>query len=193
MGFVIGLVPGLSYILSSIIAAKVEEKVSTNPVDIVVASESANNAGAVSVLLPLFALGVPITAAETIIFTVLTANASATSIPRVFLDNWTTFVLSFVFINLILFLLAWKSGTKICEFVFRYNKIFGYTAMVLAVGNILWVGLQASQLALYFCVLATATIVGLKFKSVDWTPLIFAMMLQEYVESAFYKIQQLYF
>jgi len=193
IGFIIGLVPGLSYILSSIVAAKFEEKINTAPEGIVVASESANNSGAVSVLLPLLILGVPITAAETVVFTALTANATASSIPTLVLNNWLIFGLSFVAINLILFILAWKTSVKICEFVFRYSKHFGYVAGLLAIGSIAWLGIQSSQLELYIAVLAVATLAGLKFKHIDWTPLIFAMMLQEYVESTVYKIQQLFF
>lgn len=193
IGFVIGLVPGLSYILSSILAAKLEEKINPDPAGIVVASESANNSGAVSVLLPLLVLGVPITAAETVVFTALTSNATASSIPSLVSNNWLTFALSFVFMNLMLFILAWKMSVRICEFVFRYSRPFGLVAISMAISGIVWIGLQSNQLFLYISVLCIATAVGLKFKHIDWTPLIFAMMLQEYVESTFYKIQQIYF
>lgn len=193
LGFVIGLVPGLSYILSSILAAKLEERISRDPAAIVVASESANNTGAVSVLLPLLLLGVPITAAETVVFTVLTLNAQASSIPNLFLANWWVFVISFLFVNLMLFLMAWKLSNQICRLVFAHKVWFALAAICLSVSGVIWLGLQAGQLWLYLVTLLIAVLLGLRFKAVDWTPLIFAMILQEYIESTFYKIQQLYF
>lgn len=71
VGFFVGLIPGASYLVSSAVADNVEQRVSKAHPDRVmrqlIAAESANNAGAISALIPLTILGVPILLSEAII------------------------------------------------------------------------------------------------------------------------------
>ena len=192
IGFVTGMIPGLSYILSSMMAAKLEQRLSNNPEHMVIASESANNSGAVSVLLPFMMLGVPITASESIVFTMLTTSTNMASIPSLFVNNWMTFVVSFVILNVVLFLTAWKCSVRLCHIVFAHAWMVGVLSIVISIMGIVWIGLNDHRLWIGCVTLLVATLLGLAFRKTDWTPLIFAMLLEESLETIVYQIQQFY-
>ena len=193
LGFFVGTVPGLSYILSSILAANWEKRISGDPRRIVVASESANNSGAVSVLMPLLILGVPITASEGIVFLLLTANGTMQSNLEIFMQNWWIFIACFVLINLVLFYCAWKLAVPLCRMVMKHSRWFVIGIGMIALISVSWLGHYNNQLAVSLITLAVATTAGLLLRSIDWHPLIYAMLLQEYIESLFYRMTQLYF
>ena len=192
IGFILGTVPGLSYILSSIVAAAVESKISNNNTKVVVAAESANNAGAVSVLLPLLLLGIPITASESIVFSILTANASISSLPNLILDHWKIITFYFFIINCILFIAAWKFAVPLCRFLFSNTLILFAFAVILSIGGVLWLGNFNHQLLTYIITLAVASAIGVIIK-IDWSITIFAMLLYPHIEKHAYQILQLYF
>lgn len=192
IGFLLGNVPGLSYILSSLVSAKVEESRSNNYAKIVVASESANNAGAVGMLLPLFLLGIPITVSEVIVFSLLTSHVSLSSIPELILDNWIIISVYFFIMNLILFFLSWKLALPICRFLFSNGKVLILVSLIFSLAGTVWLGWYNQQIYLYLIILAISSLIGI-FVKVDWTVTIFSMLLYSQIETNFYKLSQLYF
>lgn len=192
IGFLLGTVPGLSYILGSIVAAKVEEYRSNDHAKMVVASESANNAGAISMLLPLFLLGIPITTSEAIVFSLLTSSTSMASIPELILDNWIIISCYFIIINLVFFILAWKCSIILCKVLFANVRILVSVAIIFAIGGTMWLGWHNQQIFPYMIVLAISMIAGLLIK-IDWSITIFSMILYSHIETNIYKVFQLYF
>ena len=67
IGFFGGLVPGLTTVFSSMAAYNVSTWFTKDPVKRIVVSETANNAGAFSMLLPLLIFGVPLIGSEAIL------------------------------------------------------------------------------------------------------------------------------
>ena len=192
IGFFLGTVPGLSYILSSIISAKVEEKVTNQPLKIVVSAEAANNSGAVSMLLPLFLLGIPITLSEGIIFTVLTSNTALKSIPELILDNWLIIGGYFIALNLVLFIMAWKLAEPVCKLLFSNSRSLLGAAVFLSIGGTLWLGYYNQELYSYAITLMLAGTVASVVR-VDWSVTVFLMIMYPHLETNVYKITQLYF
>jgi len=192
-GFILGTVPGLSYILSSMISAKIEERVSQDPQKIVVASESANNAGAVSMLLPLFLVGVPITASESVIFSILTTNFDIGNIPELFRDKWVLFTVYFLLLNLCLFVTAWKFAIPISNYLLKRTRILFVFAIVLVLFGVFYMGYVEQDLMLYLLTLIVFTVAGVLFSRLDWTPLVYAVLLQPYAELCVHKFFQVYF
>lgn len=192
VGFIAGTIPGLSYILSSLISSKLEEKISGDPNSIVVASESANNAGATSMLLPLFILGIPITLSESIVVTAITTTNSIASIPTIFVNNWVLFSIYFAVINLILYTLSSRYARYICSFALHNINMLSAAALIAVVCSVVLTGWYQLNLTISLIVLAAALVIGMKHRTCDWSPLIFAMLLQPFLESSIYKIYQLY-
>jgi putative tricarboxylic transport membrane protein len=193
VGFLLGTVPGLSYILSSIAAAKVEEKLSADPRKIVVASEAANNAGAIGMLLPLFTLGIPITASESVLFVLLTTNTSTQNLSLIFQTHWIDIITYFVLINVVLFVLAWLCSSYINSFISSRLKLLAISSLLLAVSGTLYFGYWSQNLAMTCVVLVVFSIVGSQFRRLDWSPLVYSLIMYPYIESTLYKIQQIYF
>lgn len=89
IGFFVGLIPGVSYIVSSNVAEKIE-KIYTGKNDKwanIISAEGANNAGAVSCLIPLLAFALPIIPSETIVLSLM-ENGGFMPGSNAFLNNW---------------------------------------------------------------------------------------------------------
>jgi putative tricarboxylic transport membrane protein len=94
LGYLGGLVPGISYIIGSKLAWLVEDKISKNSLNRLLAAETANNASAYSMLIPLLLLSVPIVTSEAIILDL--ANNKG------FQFNWQTTIQSGWFLSSII-------------------------------------------------------------------------------------------
>lgn len=193
IGFVLGTVPGMSYVLGSLVASKVEYAIQANAKKVVVASESANNAGATSMLLPLIMLGIPITTSDSVVYALLTANQSHNTISTIFHQHWPMLVIYFVVINLMLFLLAWRTGAAICGWVFEHAHAMAIMAMTLSVLSTSWLGYHTGQLSVSLAALAISTLVGLRFRDHDFSPVVYMMIMYPFVELTWHKASQLYF
>ena len=193
IGFLLGMTPGLSYVLSSMAAAKLEETVSSNSRKIVVSAESANNAGAVSVLLPMFMLGIPITASESIIFMLLTSNATSQALPTIFQSHWIEIFVYFVSINIALFFLSWRYAATAISIIFAKPTVLVVISLLLAISGVIWFGVWSHTLGITLITLVISSIIGINIKKLDWSPLVYVMIICPYIESTVYKFQQLYF
>jgi putative tricarboxylic transport membrane protein len=193
VGFIAGTVPGLSYILSSIAAAKLEQKISNDDVRITIAAESANNAGIMGMLIPFFILGIPITISESIIFNIIVTQSSLLSIPDIFRQSWLEFTIYYVLLNVLLFLISWKLAIPLCKYLFDHKNVIIYVGISL---SLIGLGLYADQMSIWTSVIITflvSVVIGLRYNRIDWSPLIFSIILYDYLESSFYKITQFYF
>jgi putative tricarboxylic transport membrane protein len=114
LGFVIGLVPGITNAISSLLAYSTERKVGrhreelgTGAIEGVAAPETANNAHANAALVPLFTLGIPASPAIAVLAGAFLQNG-LTPGPQLFVDQpllvWTIIASLFVG-NLILLIL----------------------------------------------------------------------------------------
>lgn len=193
IGFVLGTVPGMSYVLGSMMASKIESAIQPDPKRVVVSAEAANNSGAVSMLLPLILLGIPITASDSVVFALLTANQSQITISDTFRQNWLPLIVYFVLINCILFVLAWRAGSWICQRVFANGKIVAGLAMFLCGVSTIWLGYTTGQLSVSLLALSISTITALIFRRCDFSPLVYMMIMYPFLEVTWHKASQLYF
>jgi putative tricarboxylic transport membrane protein len=89
VGFFVGLIPGVSYIISSNVAEKIE-KIYTgkdNKWGNIISAEGANNAGAVSCLIPFLVFALPIIPSETIVLSLMEHGGFMPG-ENTFLNNW---------------------------------------------------------------------------------------------------------
>ena len=115
LGSIGGFVPGLSYAFSSIFSYTIERWIRqrkntynyNGDVNCLIASESANNAGAFTQMIPLLFLGIPITASEALIYNILVSRGLPIDIEW-FSNTFETIVVFFVISATIGMLLAGK-------------------------------------------------------------------------------------
>jgi len=192
IGYLCGFVPGVSTVLSTNASYSFEKKLHpNNPGKLLVASETANNAGQFASMLPLLLIGIPITGSEIVLYSLL---VDAGWSPFQF-DNVSTnadmifkqIVPWFVFANLIGLVVAWPLAKKVLQ-IFAHNK--KYLVVILGVGMLLlntYLGMLDYRVILYTTCLIVFGCVGLLIRKYETVPLVFMFILGNDIEGVFYR------
>lgn len=191
IGFIVGLIPMTSYYVSSQIAWSLErlslgKKYRSPSSQTLVAAETANNSAAISTLIPLMFLGIPITASESIVFDILTS--SGYTIDYNFLlewDNQKILLLSFFIANLVGLIVAWPLAKTITKhFVTnpKYTVIFSICILVFVY---FFDASRIGQYWYYFFNMCIFVPIGIMIKKYDLIPLVIGFMLSQRFELLF--------
>lgn len=198
IGFAAGLLPGLSYIISSQLAYSFENwykkfnsktKSKQDNEGLLAAAESANNAAGISTLIPLLFFGIPITISEGILSDILWSSGqslSYTIISQIFF--WL--LLSFIISNMLGFIFSFSfSGIATKFLIIHANKIKILTIALMSVG-IVYMGVKNLQFEWYVLCALIFSLAGTIFRRANFIPLVLTMVLQPRFESL---AKQIYF
>jgi putative tricarboxylic transport membrane protein len=164
IGFFIGLIPGCSYTVSSNIVDSVEGKLVGNDqaVKRLVAAESANNSGSVSVLIPMLILSIPIVFSEAVILGIAESKGfSYTNSIEMFGQFFWPIVFVLIVINLINWLL---SGVFYNAIISIYSVLSKYVYLIVAaisIAMMLWLGYHEHRFWFYIVSFFISLIVGM--------------------------------
>ena len=114
IGFFGGLTPGLTTTMSSQLAWIYSKTTKSTPVERIIASETANNAGAFSQLLPLILLGIPLVGSEALVLGLLEGKGFRLN-TTTFKDIFIIISIALIFINIIGLCLAWPFAKHIIK------------------------------------------------------------------------------
>lgn len=200
-GSIIGLIPGVSYVLSSNLAHMMtkrrrirEGEYQPGDLHTVVASETATNTGAFSSLLPLVMFGIPITLSESIIWSLMVDNNANFANGQFLTNNWPVLVAVFLIVNMIGLILAWPMARSILQqFVRVPVNILKVLTMIICVWTVYQMGAFNGVASFYLVCYAVMTIVGFMIRRFDLLPLIFVFIVQTPIEQAFMTAYNLYF
>ena len=198
LGSVGGFVPGMSYGFSSILAYVSErwlrirsKQYKLGDTNCLIASESANNAGAFTQLVPLLFLGIPITASEALIYHVLEARNLPVSIEW-FSSTFQSVVIFFLISATIGLLLAAKY-VNLLRLFNGVKILYVYVAIILFLlftiyqtGQMYYAGLNHLIIAL--CLIPF----GMLLIKRDPTPLVFGFILHEPLWDSWVRLTELY-
>lgn len=176
IGFVGGLMPGMTTVFSSNLAYSTSKLFKQSPLKRIWASETANNAGAFSQLLPLLAFGIPLLGSEALILNLMELKGFYFSVSN-FSDMLITVSLILIPVNIIGLLLAWPfSRTILSVFVLGQKKIYIIVLVLLGVA-IVYSGIR--DYALGFYLLATVALAPLAYlvRNQDTLSLIFGFLI----------------
>ena len=190
LGFVGGLFPGLTTILSSYLAYFVSKFFTDDPVKNIVSSETANNSGAFSQMLPLLLFGIPLLSSEAYLLTLLELKGFDV-LDVSFSSLFMTISYSFILINLIGLLLAWplaKQVTLLYRINFRFIFIcFGLLLLFVAI----YLGYTNNSISYYiFCMLGLLPLTII-LRKVNTMPLIFAFLLHDTLFESIVRLTKL--
>ncbi len=200
IGYIAGLVPGLSYVLSSTAAYTFEKWWQRNNVDAeqarvhqVVASETGNSVGAFSTLIPLLLFGIPITGSEALIFNLMAEQGAVFDQGR-FLITFLPWLLLALFLSMsVALLVSWPLSRRIASFLSKVNwRWLAVSIIVLLIAITCWTAYNMNLVALYLSVLLIAVGVGFVLKSTDTLPLVFVFLMQDSMESAFFNFIRIF-
>jgi putative tricarboxylic transport membrane protein len=194
IGFMLGLIPGLSYILSSNVSYSVSKWVSLRPrigdIKSVVASESANNAGITAMLFPLFAWGLPITASESLIYNLVSANTF--DIRALFLNNLESIVTVAVLVNLICIILCLTSSNQLVK-INNIDKRWIITIVCALIIINFFISTEYENPLLLVSTFVIFFTMSRFFQSISFTPLLFMVVLWPSIESTVFQFVNLFF
>ena len=199
LGIIGGLVPGVTYMASTQLSYFVENWITRHHQDrsmrSVVATSSADNAGATSSLYPLLWLGVPITLGEVMVVWLFDKQNTAL--------NWSTLsqsvqginlywllILCFVATNVLSYALSWP-GRRLAIKLARHllTDITRYIIIVFTLLGIFLLSQDESiDATVYWVVFLLSSSIGLWLKRIDWMPLIIGFILQDSIELTLLKI-----
>lgn len=191
LGFVGGLTPGLTTTMSSQLAwldAKIKKK---DPVDRIIASETANNAGAFSQLLPLILLGIPLVGSEALVLGLLEGKGFRLDMTT-FNDIFVVVGISLVLINIIGLCLAWPLAKHILKLFRLPIKKLYLIIFLLFIMIILYVGHTNYQTNYYLMVAICLLPLAYVLRRFDTMPLIFAFLIHDRVIDTGYRAISLY-
>jgi len=165
LGFVLGLIPGSSYRISSNIAAQLESRRKNAQYDLdmrcIIAAESANNAGSVSMFIPMLLFAIPLTPIEGVILSLAEMRGLTYNTAPAFLEQWGIVIFAvLVLINLINWLAAGLWFNTAISIYWRCRRWIYALATMACVICVLWFSYQELNLITDTVILSMALAAG---------------------------------
>ena len=176
VGFLGGLVPGMTTILSSQAAYNISKWFKQNATERVVAAEVANNAGAFSQLLPMLLLGIPILSSEALLLGIVESRGLTFTLAN-FAAHINTVAVALVFINIIGLILAWPLSvylTKIYKIDFR---LIIALILIAILSGVVISAIQTSSIIFYILIVLALLPLAWLIRNFNTTPLIFGFLI----------------
>jgi putative tricarboxylic transport membrane protein len=195
IGAVMGLVPMIGTSVSSMVAAVIEKKINNNNQRIVISAEAANNSAAITVLIPLIFLALPIIPSEAVIMAL--AERSGFGINNSF--NLIAalagpLVLILVLVNIVNWFIAGVFYQNMISLYIRLNKIIYPILIAVSIMVCVSEGITNHQLGLYLLLTTVSVMIGFFVKEFSVrVALIFGMLLSTSVSSEIFRFLLLNF
>lgn len=186
IGFWCGLVPGVTNILGSYLSASFAKK----DINKIAASESANNSGALSSLLPLIVLGIPIVSSEVLIYYLVASKGFTFN-----LDSMYSFydVLYYIPVTVIVcLLLSWIGFNYLAAITLIYKKYkTWFSVIIISAITIMSLNIYPVKEWLLICIIGTATI-GYSIRNWDTFPVLYGYFLTDLFWDNFRRVLIIY-
>ena len=190
-----GLVPGITTIASSHYAYVLEKLLlkdyKKGNMPALVGSETANNAGAITSLLPLLVIGIPITFSEAIIFSILDSKnwTFGSSVPLdLFLANWYIFIA----VNLISLILAIRAAPHLIRFFPKSKRTLSIFVFAILITVVYYSGELSHGSGIFDTVVfLLAVLVVAATPNVNYLPFVFWVVIGDNMIELVYRYIQL--
>ena len=190
IGFLGGLIPGLTTVFSSTAAYNASMLFTKDPVKRIVVSETANNAGAFSMLLPLLIFGVPLIGSEAILL-FLMEQKGFNLVQFKFSDFLPELALGLVIVNAIGFFIAWPLSKMVPSF-YRFNIKIIISLLIIALFFVtLYTGYMNYSMAYYLICFLVLAPIGMLLRNIDTLPLVFAFIIHNKLVDGLFRLNQL--
>lgn len=201
VGYVLGLIPGMSFILGSTAAYTLERWWQRRSPDnndpsvaAVVASETASNTGTVSMLIPLLLFGIPIIASEAIIYDLMIDSGAVFTLGSFLKANYVTLVGWFVAACVIGAVISWPLASWFRSISSRLlDPRFVWILFALIMISMLVEAVGQQKLMVSALAFAISFVFGWIMRQRDVMPFVFVFVLGPSIQSVIYNLIQLYF
>lgn len=195
IGSVMGLVPMVGTSISSMVAAVIEKKINHNNQRIVVSAEAANNSAAITVLIPLIFLALPIIPSEAVIMSLAERSGfgQANSL-NLIAALAGPLVLILLLVNIINWFIAGIFYQSMISLYTCLSKIIYPVIIAVSLAVCVSEGITHHQLDLYLLLTAVSLMAGIFVKEFSVrVALIFGMLLSTSVSSEIFRFVLLNF
>lgn len=195
VGSVLGLIPSVGTAVSSMVAANLEQKLTKNNFNSVVSAEAANNAAAITVLIPFVILLLPIIASEAVILSLVERRGiSILDSHQILTEYIPTLMIVLLSVNIVNWVISGVFYKTVGQFYFQ-TQHFIYpllaTVCMLIVG---YIGYQDHQVILYLSVFAVFLLFGIVLKDYSLRIVfVFSYFLSDSLTEALYHFSLLNF
>lgn len=196
LGSIGGLVPGITTVASSHLSYAVEKIVHRKTykkghMPSIVSSETANNSGSITQLIPLLLFGIPITGSETIIYNILDSKgwAGVNNAPwELFFEHWWLLLV----VNLTVLLIAVRFSSTVIKLMPSNQYIITIAVFLLLAISVYWIGtIQTSTGIFDLIVFLLSTAIAYKWPKINWLPFVFCMVIGDIWLEQGYRYYQL--
>ena len=191
LGMIGGLVPGLTTVLSSQFAYAVASKRTADAKERILASETANNAGAITQLIPLLVLGLPLVASEAMALNLMEATGFVAT-PDSAATMFMGIVPGLLFATIVGVVFAWPLATRILVFLKMNNSSFRISILSFLVLVTLWQAHVDMQLLFVLSCILVLFPLGLVLRKFDTTALVFGFLISDRAWELSYRMVDLH-
>lgn len=185
LGYVTGFIPGITYVIGvifsySLVKQKKQNQNTYEKGDLhsLVASECANSAGTLSVILPLLLIGIPITGSQSLIYNIA-MNSGIELTMEYFQSLYPSIIVAYIATSIICVFISGKYVNWI-SFVgkLNFNHIYIATTIILCV-ILFTIGGRVHQEYYYLIVFLALLPIGYLLRKCDITPAIYGFILSD--------------
>lgn len=192
IGFVGGLMPGLATLLSSQLAYNWAKAKTQDPIYRIAASETANNAGAISQMIPMLILGLPILTSEALALGLMESKGYMPSLTTgiEFLQASVVPLLVSVIVSI---LFAWPLALITIQFVLINMRMVRTVAISLLCLTIFYQAFLDHQLLFVTATFVVLSVLGWLLRQRDTTLMVFLFLIIDRLVEMSFRLSQLYF
>lgn len=187
IGFVCGLVPGVSTVLATNLSHKISkwfDKSKGPSYKSLISVEASNNSAIIVTLLPLIILGIPITGSEAMLLSIMERNIIDLNWNIVLQNNLEILIATSIFISLLVGLVvSWPMSGLFQKIIYATKKYIKFIVFIILIATLLFTASQTNQYWYYMWIFSLSSIAGLLLKKYDVLPLLFLFLLQNKLES----------
>jgi putative tricarboxylic transport membrane protein len=192
-GSIVGIVPGLSYILSSTVCYNSSlRKRPGDSLSAVIASETGSTTGLFTSLIPLFLFGIPITVSEGLIYSSMVEKGAMFAQGLFLLTNLEILIATFIIVNIVAVILSWPLAPRLMQIFTRIDVTYlRWFILTVAVATVIIIGIMEHRLMFYLLCYLSMVVVGFFLKNKEVLPLIFVFVLQENIDYSMFTLWQI--
>ena len=195
VGSIVGLIPGASYMASSNVAESVERRYSDQAERLLISAESANNAAAITVLIPLLVFAIPIIPSEAVALSIAEGMGFGLTTSIGFVQqHLLSLIVMLLAVSTINWLLAGYFYQAFASLYHRMRNWIYPALLIVVLSMMLGVAWWDHQLMFGMLVFAMALIFGIVLRDMSSKMvMIFSFFLSDSVLDEIYRFVIIYF
>ncbi len=202
VGIATGMIPGAAHTMSSLVAYQSEKflrtkkKIYSHSGDMhsLVSAETANNAGVLISMIPVFLFGIPILGSEAVLINLVEMSGVAVGFGTLAArEFFMPTVIFFLLSGILGTIVAWQGANGILNLFKIPSYIIRSVLILVLVATVLYVGSTSYNLIYYIVLLCVLTPIGILLKRYDLSIVIFSFLIFPMLEGSLIRFAVLNF